>query len=492
MNRNYLHYLLTSKKHLTIFLLIVGLLPTCFYLLTSGYEYVNSYSAFMIFSGIIALIESLVLPFIYFHFLNSKRALDTYYNLPIERKELVITGMVHMLLTIIITVFIGTIIPTIFSFGNFESLLGLMMFYVFLVVMIITTSLYVLAIMYKAYSTIDAIIITLAYLVLPAFVIMVFMVFSNNHVFALVDIFSGIYRYLMMPLTYIGVLSEALDMVLGYGFWIQGETIVLTVEMFLIAIACFFSIRSDIRKRKAEFSETNSSNIFAYPLVIATVTICMMLTVGFANIDAYWLLVLYILIFIAYLIMTFVYRRKIRFSKRDMILFAIALALSATITNISAATDSFGLNQFYRSVKKMEVSSFYVAISPVYCAGDCVNYIARDHDIFTVSDHDAIADFITFENTMYEHFRQPDKDYSGDYQVYVYYNIIYEDQRGLKYRIFDNMYIEDRQDLESIMRLLGLFDAVDLEREYCYENGECHTEQISYETLFDEISKDIR
>ena len=100
MNKEYFKYLLSSKRSLLVFLGVINLLfPTLIYFLSlaDGWYY-NTAMNTVLYSCALVFLECVLLPVIYFSFLHNKKGVDTYFALPISRKEIYITTYIVIIL----------------------------------------------------------------------------------------------------------------------------------------------------------------------------------------------------------------------------------------------------------------------------------------------------------------------------------------------------------------------------------------------------------
>lgn len=489
MNKTYFQYLLRSKRHLSIFLILIGLLPTFVFILEYGnYDQNRNLALALSMMIFISFVEALILPYIYFNFLQSKRALDTYYNLPIDRSKLVITNFIHMYLSVIISLLIGIIIPILMTISTAVSPFFILPFFIFMAIGIAMIMLYVLAIIYKTYSIIDSILITIAYLLIPVIFTLALSIFDDTQVFMSVNSFELIFKYANMPTAYFVPLFSMIDIItfntsfvdVGYG---------LMIETILIAIVAMISIRNDIKTRKAEVSETVSSNFFAYPLALGLGTMGVFLVVGLSGVDLYMMIVLYIFIFIAYLIITFIYRRRITFKKKDIALFAGGIILSVFILAVASNTDAFGLSTRYRSVEEIRNMRIQMQIDRMDI-DDSANYTVTIEDYGT-SDQDIIDDFIAYEDVLYEKHKDDSYEYDPDYNLYVWTDIYYQDEHNNNYSHYDSTFgrVSDKTTLENALSLIEIFKDDATISKYTYDEitGEDSFITISAEELINEL-----
>ena len=100
LNKNYISYLIKSKKYLLIALCIVQAILAFSNFGKPLNEYTLLSNTTMLSYGLGAIV-AFVLPLVIFSYVHNKKAVDTYYSLNISRKSLLFTGLVYSsLLTI--------------------------------------------------------------------------------------------------------------------------------------------------------------------------------------------------------------------------------------------------------------------------------------------------------------------------------------------------------------------------------------------------------
>ncbi len=471
MNKEYLLYLIRSKKHLSIFMLIVTMLPTLLYVLTlpttssyASYEAIEMTLYAYIF---IVMAESFILPFVYFSFLQSKRALDTYYNIPISKPELIGTNFIHMSTQIIIFGIIGTLIPVLMNIGFLNRPYMVLALYVLTSIFAIIVSLFVLSIIYKTNSLFDSIVLSLAYITIPFLIVTVLGVFDNHQIYGLTNTFDWLNPYIILLMTCLAPLLNVETLIGDVEMVFDIEVILLIIEALIIGIVCFISIKKDIKRRKAEVSETVSSNFFAWPLAIGLITMCLLFIFVFGIDDTLTMILSFAFVFIAYLIMTFIYRRKIRFTKHDLLLFGIGIFASLTILAIANATDGFYLSRSYRSIDNIKSFDIYVSIEDGQSDTEVIGYDLYNEMTMSITDKETINDVIAIIDDLYERYKSGEDDYvpyyqaTADYSSSLYISMFISDDDGRRFDFGHRIYVNDDKDIDDIEKIVALIEDID-------------------------------
>ena len=348
MNKNYFKYLMQSHKNINIFLLITNLILTTFNFLLSHPRPFNSVNALSISSALL-LIEALTLPLLIFFYRFSKRASDTYFSLPLNRKELYITSIVYMAV-VIVGIHIITILPILVNIAlNFIDLLSFILtalkYLVIVIAVVIATLLIASAIIFQANTLFDAIIIEIIYLLLPFLLATTVSTFGSNMIVGYEVQAYDIMTYFFLPTLFFNATANVFTYNANQIVASSDPNIYLFAGIIIVVGLIAGTIAYyDIVKHKVESTEQISNKFFAYPFLITFVAVCLIsVTISstlnfnepmFANISEtlMWILV----VFVAYQIMCFVYRRNVRISKKSLIIFIIAIVFNYLLATASA------------------------------------------------------------------------------------------------------------------------------------------------------------
>ena len=168
-SREYFTYLLKSKKYILLLILLVTLL-NCF---GSSGSFSNGIQIFI--TGIMCFL----VPFSVFYYIHDKRAVDTFYSLPISRKKLLCTGLLFCILVIYLSLMLCVIV---FALSTKMHILKFVYVAVVALLAISTLVLFNVAIFTLANNTIDGIVILGAYTLLPLFLYWAGSLFISNYV----------------------------------------------------------------------------------------------------------------------------------------------------------------------------------------------------------------------------------------------------------------------------------------------------------------------
>lgn len=362
MNKQYLKYLFKSKKGTVTF---IGIFYTLLYITTVITANGSNKSLIGLLAAgvILGILSYLIIP-IMFNYVHNKKAVDSYFCLPISRKEMLTT-------TLIFSIFIVNVPFVILSFVSLilmavgtsaVSYIAFLMVMVLAVIASIVLILFNTTLYLEANSIFDGIVLIFAYGLLPFIFILVVETFKNSFIlgYSLMDSFS-IESYLSMPYSLIVTLFKIEPMLT-----LETETVIPDLSAFGICalwhlIVSFIGLYKNFIERKMERAETVSNNFFSYPFVRYAYVSMLILITTFSNygnaIQSY--LIIYALLFIAFVISYFVYKRKIKIMLKDVIFFVCVIALSFVISFITYKTEGFGVPYKYEKENINSTFSYY-------------------------------------------------------------------------------------------------------------------------------------
>ena len=348
LNKAYFTYLFKSKKY---FLIIVCILQAIMAFAVTGrsaigetinYAYVGNY--------LFGLIIAFVLPLIVFSYIHNKRAIDTYFSLNMSRNTLLFTGLIYCFVVAYGSYFISSLVTIT---GLLIKGQGLYVPSILIVNLIAIVS-YALIIEFNTFiyslanTVTDGIVILLAYCFLPLGLYIFAVDFQDGFTIGVnfvEKIISNILVYLS-PVA-ISVTSFVLNNFSIYA-WSNFVTnisyfIVSVIYLLLFGLLLFKTFKT----RKAERAGNYSDEFFAYPFIIGIYTILCLFIISVTITTLNETIVLYVLLFAAYFIGNFIYKRKFALSKKQILLFILGIVLSACFNQICIKTNGFNLSYNY-------------------------------------------------------------------------------------------------------------------------------------------------
>ena len=341
MNRNYLNYLLRSKRNLIIFVAISFAL-----IYFSSVAAMNTETFALGAVTVVAFVMSFVLVPVIFSYVFSKKAVDAYFALPISRKEQLVTSQIFIDALILVPTLALDLVSLCLDGPHFT---GYLLYIPIIVIAIITTVAFISGLFFQANSLFDGVVIASAYLIVLLFVYISICELSDIY------IYGGNFPYIDDVFEYLSIIyssASALGLCLSL---MQGKAIeFIDFIPFFVCIAAHWAIavwmmKSDFIERKTERAESISSKFTAYPLVIGLYTffVTFISVCGNAQTDFSGLLFTLFLTFIFFEVGNCVYRRKVKLTLKDVGIFVIGVALSFLICFIAFKTRGFGLADNY-------------------------------------------------------------------------------------------------------------------------------------------------
>lgn len=335
-NKNYFNYLLKSKKYLLIFIFLITLLN-----IFANRKVGDTLAV----EGLLALILCYVLPVYFFYYVHDKKAVDSYYSIPVSRNAIVTTGIIFTIASIFLPLLLTFIIYAIKTPLYIVSTL----YYCFMILVIVATLVIFNTTIYLiANNVFDGVVMIGAYTVLPLVIwimtnyLMTTYVAGNSY-------YDVTFASYLSPV-YLSVYSfvELFDKECMFGY-------LITLLIYLVVFTTLLLV--GYKRRDVSRANTPSSKFFAYPLVIYIYVFISMFTIATGNNFEYngvfdFLknnFILYVLLFVAFVAAHFVYKRKLYLSYKLPLFFIIAMVISLAFTSIFKINEGFGLSQNYKT-----------------------------------------------------------------------------------------------------------------------------------------------
>ena len=511
MNRQYFEYLNKSKKNLNIILLVINLIfPGLYFIVNFGDGYADAESI-IIFALLAVLLETIFLPIIHFNYMNSKSGVDSYFALPISRKEIIVTTLVYIILEVVLTHIIA-ITPILFIEAPylFNGFTGLFSFLGADLLFIIASILIMTAIFFKAYSAADGIIIIIGYIFAPLLIYLAYFILIVNTTFA-VDVAVGRVGYFFYPFLAINNIVRHFEYFRGEGDY---NALFSTMIIIALAVVAIYSIRHDIKHRKAEYASSISTNFFSYPLIIAVAAISIIFAIIFSDLNFPIKIMLLAFLFIGYIIINCISRREIKLKAKDFVLFISGIAISFVVLFGSKLTGGFGVETAFRNLDNLvdyqytiEIQKdadyknyFYINLNPGYKVIDLeyipiineetVSFIKNlQEDYYKAYKEVALKHYpeISDEYTRPKISTRARVNYKDLTYVYPDYNIDYQRREEISGSIYD---INDPQVLDKITADVYTLveNGADIFGNYCID-GNNHIEFNNYEDFVKAIGE---
>lgn len=360
MSKEYLKYLFKSKKGLCIFIWIVNILNLISLTMSDNLE--GKRSIFSLFVACVLLgIETIVIVPLFYNFIHSKKAVDTYFSLPVTRKQLLVTSQLFINISIlapfivmsIASLIIGIKDQAIASPGAFALVV------LFAVLTVIVFIAFETSIFVEANSTFDGVVLIGSYFIMPLFVYIAVSIFNERFIAGINPLYvEKTISYISLPTSIFiceGNLANRVMECSGDCSIFMHSQLVLLICLALHMLVSVYALKKNFIERKVERAETISNRFFSYPFVICFYTAILLLITTMSFIaDSKGMIrfdiaesLIYIGIFVFYMIAKFIYKRKIEFKLKDITFFVVALVVSLLLSSISFKAKGFNLYNLY-------------------------------------------------------------------------------------------------------------------------------------------------
>lgn len=356
MSRNYLKYLFKSKKSLCVVVIVLYILFFVTSIVSNGdalERFVDSLLSNFIITGLLTYI---LIP-ICFSFIHNKKAVDTYFSLPVTRKQMIITSLFFIDIVILIPFIVLSFVSFMIGIANhlITSLVLYIAFELIIVIGVIVITLFNTSLFIEANNTFDGIVMILAYELLPFVILIATEVFQTYLIAGFRPIENTrILSCISLPSSIVLTAIPKIDLIIeGLGNGVNEFKAALPSLKFIICIVwhilvSLIIVRRNFIERKVERAENVSDRFFSYPFVIYAYTLLLVLMVTLSSFnDRGDFVVLIVVIFVCYMIGKFIYRRSISIKPKDVIYYFIVVVLAFVLILVSNKTKGFGLSYAY-------------------------------------------------------------------------------------------------------------------------------------------------
>ena len=422
MNFKYLKYLFKQNKKLLVLLNIILAVIICVIqtTLVNGFGVLGDarVSYTMISSATLGMMISIIVPLFMMKMLYTKKSCDFYYALPMKKKDLFITHVIFGLFV--------TMLPLIlyYGIGMWISYSGISSFEIEFTKIHVVKALFVILVhmfamqslinfvSVRCNNVIDALMIIFAYLVIP----FVLFITLNTYLSDLVNQFTvgmGTYfdfDFIIENIIYFISVPCAIVFELSHVMSMEPMTMKMIYWIVLAIVMLAFSFRYFI-KREAEESEGITKFYLGYPLIIVASVLCVLLfglALGFHKV------IVGIMSILAYVILIFIWKRKIYVNIKIVGIYVLLVAICATLQYSFIQTKGF---YSIHEVPKQAYTDGEIHIERLYDNFDAV--VLKTHDLEAVlkikelhqmvvenanEDTDIMVSFIYGKDEAYRHY----------------------------------------------------------------------------------------
>jgi len=447
MNKTYFKYLFNKDKHVNIVISVILfiLMPLMMIIIDNNPKNLNI-SAYYTFFVIVLLILTYILPVFSFSYLHSKRAVDTYMQLPLKKQEVFRTKFLYTVFQAFIPWFLNFLLANLVFIAKYQNSNVSLKYIVFIFIIagILTFSLisFNTYIYQKCNNLIDGIILIIMYhILLASFVGGIYSFLSSN---AFVYLVSGdLLTFLILDYDF--VKSLIITDTFNCDFVISVISSKEFIFCLFIGVMTFALSLHDIQNRKSERAESNTNTYLGYPLIITSFVLIILLQFNITGFEEYSILV--ILTFVLYMIGIFIYKRRIKIKIKYIVVYVLLIIIANLFNLAFFKTNGFNLD------KELPTNYKY---SDIYIENGTSNY----YEYSSIQDN---SELFLLINEIYEENRLEyyDSYFNGNIDDFRYYyegnwiQIIYRNGPSNNYKM-DRKYVDFRLEYNQTTQLLEL------------------------------------
>jgi hypothetical protein len=346
MSKKYFSYLFNKDKNINIVISVILfiLMPLMMFItVDNSYDNFAKASGYYLFFVIILLILTYVLPVFNFKYLHSKRAVDTYMQLPLTKQEVFRTKFQYTNAQVFIPWFINFLLANLVFVikGQSASISLAYMIFMFIVGGILTFSLisFNTYIYQKCNNLVDGIIVIIMYHILLASFVGGIYAFIGTHSFSNV-LNTDMLTFLILDYDFVS------SLVIKGVFDCTAVTSIISSKEFLftlfVGITTFILSIHDVKHRDSERAESNTDSYLCYPTIITSFVLIILLQFD-RSYDEYSIMV--IITFVLYMIGIFIYKRMVKIKIKYVLVYVALILLANLFTFAFYKTDGFNLDK---------------------------------------------------------------------------------------------------------------------------------------------------
>lgn len=338
MNKQYFQYLIKTHKIPLLFFFAVYMIIALYDFAVGEALAAERAGHCIMAAGVMSVMLSFGIPIYLFSWMHQKKSCDVYGALPFSRREQLITSLSAAFLVCFGYFFIATAVPALIAKIGIVYLqtLGIMAV-CSLVLLMFNTALYLIA-----NNALDGIVMLGAYHLLPLILSGGIDIISGNLIAGGTGTGADLTQLSPVVIT-VRLMETAL-----HPHSNVSETVrpwLYPVLLAVLAVLSVLLLKRHFVHRKLERAEQLSDDPLSYPLVIGIYTALCMTMIASDIVSSSVSTILYVfLIYAAYMISQFVYRRTIRPSWKMTLQFAAVTAAAFVFCLIGWQTHGFGIS----------------------------------------------------------------------------------------------------------------------------------------------------
>lgn len=299
---------------------------------------------------------ALVLPIFSFKFSFTKRNVDTFFSLPINRRHLfkshffapMIGAMVPLLLNYLIGAAVMVGMCSVPLHTVFELLLLLLMAFVFFMIIYSVNTFFVL----HCNNLLDACVIGGSLIFLPILVYTALYVFLNSQIVStgMVSIeydLPEIVLNLLNPYTTLVRLQSLINISFTPELYLDFSDypFIYLIYYLIIGVLAYVGASRQFKKKKGEDAEQLTTSFITYPLFINVGMISFIILFNFVRAELIEAILWILVLFVIFVIVNGIAKRSMHLQKSMVLSFVVILTVVSGFNYISKETEFFGINR---------------------------------------------------------------------------------------------------------------------------------------------------
>lgn len=294
-----------------------------------------------------------VLPIFTFKFSHTKKHVDTYFAIPINRNHLFkahfIAPILGTCIPILVNYLIGGIILVIFT-GEF------MLYFELLILLLLAFAIFAVVYSINTYfvlntnNVLDSVIITAGILVIPLIFSSAVSIFIDSQIVrtGMVEIYPITDEIIKLLLPYTGfvLIADAIEN-LYHILVIDFESIewFYILYYFVLGIVFYYLSKKAFKNKKGENAEQLTTSFLTYPLMINVGLVSLVLIFNIIQMEFITAVLVLISLFVAYFIAQAIANRSMTINIKMVLRFIALIVVVNGFNYISKQTEFFGINR---------------------------------------------------------------------------------------------------------------------------------------------------
>lgn len=458
---NYFKNLFIRKRKLLILYFFVCFMAYPFVmftnLLTSAGNNASNITAIVFYLALFALgVFAIVLPIFTFKFSLTKRHVDTYYAIPINRDHLFKAHFIAPIIGVCVPILVNYLIGGLLLWANSSFMVYLSLLIVLCLAFLVFVIIYSINTFFvlKCNNILDACIITAMITILPLFVYMTVTIFLgtqtvNNGMITIRDIPELVLK-LLSPMNGLFIVEQIVRLEYSYPIRLSfhfGDVDWVMLSYYLVLgcgaiVGAYFTFK----KKKGESAEQLTTDFITYPLLSNIALACLIICFNLMGNELTVNILIIVSLFVVFFIVNGIAKRSMKLTPLMAAEFIILMVLVNGFNYVSRQTEFFGINRQVLDYTNYTTINFEISTVDYFPLNEMKKtIIVKDID----KDDLALLDYVkVLQEKTSLNFKERGDTYIEDYAAYL----------DINYRSgYDEHYVHfylDSEDVEMLRSLI--------------------------------------